>query len=545
MTSALALVRRLVGRWLAKRENRVWRKTLSGVRAVHQPIQERAVLFCDLMGGRPTAKVEALIAGLLRLKGYRSVVLLPSANYGIEEIFRAAAPNVKFMYFNSAVDERRMAEVTLRAKSLLNRTPNLQEFVKMELDGFRIGRNVQSLVLRQFRVGRLDDKNSAHRDATLRILAQSLAAKDLIATMLQDNKYDLAIFNERGYSPAAEIFDGCLIAGVDAIQWGGAPQSDCLIYKRYDLSTRGDHALSLSDFMWRQLQDMSWTQDSDQAVVDRIEANYASGAWYNRQQLQEGKAILSPDGVRRSLGLDPAKKTAVIFSHILYDATFFYGESLYDDYEQWLVETVRAAIANPKLNWVVKVHPVNVWRSRMDNAEMVQLEAETLRRNFGTLPDHVKMMAADTPINTFSLFNVIDYGLTVRGTIGMELPCFGVPVVSAGTGRYSGRGFTIDPKSRDEYVDLLATLQEVPRLDRETIRQARLHYYGALNLRPVPMKSFFLDFEALNNAASPNNFDVTLRRRADEQLLETDDLGRLVRWLSDSRTPELLATGII
>ena len=41
--------------------------------------------------------------------------------------------------------------------------------------------------------------------------------------------------------------------------------------------------------------------------------------------------------------LDPERKTAAIFSHILYDATFFYGESLFADYEEWLVEAVRAA----------------------------------------------------------------------------------------------------------------------------------------------------------------------------------------------------------
>ena len=34
------------------------------------------------------------------------------------------------------------------------------------------------------------------------------------------------------------------------------------------------------------------------------------------------------------------------------------------------------------------------------------------------------------------LFKVIDYGITVRGTIGIELPCFGIPVITAGTGRY-------------------------------------------------------------------------------------------------------------
>src|SRR3546814_16642738 len=99
-----------------------------------------------------------------------------------------------------------------------------------------------------------------------------------------------------------------------------------------------------------------------------LRSNYETGAWFNRQQLQEGKQILPPDAVRSRLGLDPAKKTAVIFSHILYDATFFYGESLFPDYETWLIETVRGAIANPNLNWVIQVHPVKVWLPRMVGA---------------------------------------------------------------------------------------------------------------------------------------------------------------------------------
>jgi hypothetical protein len=296
--------------------------------------------------------------------------------------------------------------------------------------------------------------------------------------------------------------------------------------------------------MWRQLNAMPWNAQDDQAVADRIAANYQSGAWYNRQQLQEGKAILAADEVRRTLGLDPARRTAAVFSHILYDATFFYGDNLFDDYEQWLVETVRAAIANPQLNWIIKVHPVNVWRSRMDGAELVQLEAQTLERHFGALPDHVRLMPADTPVNTFSLFDVADYGLTVRGTIGMELPCFGIPVVTAGTGRYSGRGFTIDPATREDYASLLAKLQDVPRLDAEATRRARLHYYGALNLRPVPMRSFILDYLADGAASKPCGPTVRVNQRVDERLLETSDMGRLISWLTDSKSPELLSRDV-
>ena len=541
MKSAQALLRRVLNRFDVERSFWGWHRALAPLRGIRRPAVARRALFCDLMTMMATAKVESLIAGLLRLKGYGTVVLLEKPDRFVEQIFQAAVPDAEFIYLSANIGTEAVAVAEAEAADILMRTPNLGKLIDLEINDFRIGRNVLSAVLRELRVGRLDGSDLTHANLVRKVLVRSLAVKAFVEKMLKAHLPEIAVFNERGYTPAGEVFDGCVVNGVDVVQWCGAPQADCLIYRRYGRDTRGEHPLALSDFMWSRLQSMPWSTGNDRAVVERIKANYESGAWYNRQQLQEGKAVLSPDAVRQSLDLDPAKKTAVIFCHILYDATFFYGESLFEDYEQWLVESVRAAIANPRLNWIVKVHPVNVWRSRMDGAELVQLEAQVLNRNFGTLPDHIKLMTADTDVNTFSLFDVADYGLTVRGTIGMELPCFGIPVVTAGTGRYSGRGFTIDPATRQEYVALLGTLQDVPRLSHKTISNARLHYHGALNLRPVPMRSFVLDFRAVKVITSEARPDVRMKQRADESLFETEDLGRLVSWITAARDPELLA----
>ena len=337
-------------------------------------------------------KSGALIAGLLRLQGYRAIVLIDRPDIAVERIFRAAVADVDVIRLCDEIDDAEQAAAELAAEAIMAKCEDLQSLVKLEIDGFRIGRNVQSIVLRQFRVGRLDDADLRHREATRKMLARSLATKGFVERMLDDCCPDIAVFVERGYTPAGEIFDGCLLRGVDTIQWCGAPQSDCLIYRRYSLDTRGEHPLALSDSMWQRLLAMPWTAQEDAAVVERIAANYESGAWYNRQQLQDGKKLFSADELRRAIGLDRQKKTAIIFSHILYDATFFYGDNLFEDYEHWLVETVRSAIANPALNWIVKVHPVNVWRSRLDGAPLVQLEAQALHKHFGPLPSHIKLI---------------------------------------------------------------------------------------------------------------------------------------------------------
>ena len=249
---------------------------------------------------------------------------------------------------------------------------------------------------------------------------------------------------------------------------------------------------------------------------------------------------MSRSEVRSQLGLCSERKVAVIFAHILYDATFFYGESIYSDYERWLIETVRGAIANPELDWVVKVHPVNIWRSRMDGVPMEQIEAQLLRREFGKLPKHVSLMPADTEINTFSLFESIDFGLTVRGTIGMELPCFGVPVVTAGTGRYSGHGFTIDPDSRETYQAILAQLHEYLPLTIEQKRLARRYAYGTFFLRPYPTNSFRLDSNACSFGVPALEQNVILDADLMSHWPQTKDLAHIATWAVDSRESDLL-----
>lgn len=486
-----------------------------------------------------TAKVEALFVVALRHHGYRPVVLLRHRAPIFERIFRAVGP-VRFVYLDDVLTPDLRQRASARADFLLADLKDTASFLALEERGFRVGRNVLSLVLREFRHGRLDFKDANQMARTREVLTESLATIAALDGLLDDIAPALAVFNERGYTPGGEVFDACHLKGIDTVQWLGAPQSDCLLFKRYSLANRGVHPLALSDETWTRLHAQPWTKAAEDQLMGKLRSHYKSGAWFNRQKLQEGKAIKSKNAVCDQLRLDPSRKTAVIFCHILYDATFFYGESLFPDYETWLVETVQGAIANPALNWVIKVHPVNVWRSKMDRSAIEQLEMRALRAAFGDLPEHIRFIPADTDINTFSLFGAIDYGLTVRGTIGLELPCFGIPVVTAGTGRYSGRGFTIDPETPDQFRRTLATLHKVPPLSEAVTRMARRYAYGTFFLRPTPMESFQLDFRGSALKCPDLTINVDLRNGDPDAFCAAPDMVAIARWMAEERTDDLL-----
>ncbi|WP_085906813.1 hypothetical protein [Kiloniella majae] len=519
----------------------LWHWSVRHLRQEKLPDIVGTVFICDLMAMIATAKIEALYANKLRNQGYRPVVLLPDRAPFIEKLYRSTCPDVEFVYLTKLKHNIDSQGILHKATRILDGLKSSSDILSLTYKQCRIGKNALSYAVRKLRVGTLDLHDDNHRQHFKNTLIEALHSAEAANSFIKELSPDIALFNERGYSPAGEFFDSCLLAGIRTIQWLGAPQKDKLLFKGYNINNQSTHPLALSDKTWERLsKDPAWTDQDGEVVIQKLKSHYDTGAWFNRQKLQSGKSIIPSSEIIQSFGLDPKKKTAVIFSHIFYDATFFYGESLYPDYKQWLIETIRLAIQNQSLNWIVKVHPVNVWRSEMDGVAMEQLEKNALYEEFGELPEHIRIMPADTDINTFSLFQLADYGLTVRGTIGMEFPCFGIPIVTAGTGRYSGRGFTVDPSTKKDYKTIIQNLHKTPKLTEKTVDLARRYAYGTFFLRPFPMTSYTLDFDAdtfLSKALKQNTI-IKKQVNADESTLS--DLDFISNWIIETNEEDLI-----
>jgi hypothetical protein len=246
---------------------------------------------------------------------------------------------------------------------------------------------------------------------------------------------------------------------------------------------------------------------------------------------------LDLDAVRKRLRLDPAKKTAFIFPHISWDASFGRGQDLFESYEEWFVETVRAACANDKLQWVIKIHPahVHVFKSFYDQRRPV--EEETLRRRIGRLPPHVSLLSAGSDISTFSLFPVMDYCLTVRGTAGLEAACRGIPALTGGTGRYDRKGFTIDSATPQQYLERMSHIQDIPRLSPAQIELAERYAYGLFLLRPLLLSSVTMEFQKEYGYAE-SRVQINIRTRKDWE--QARDLRAFADWITKSDVEDFL-----
>lgn len=483
-------------------------------------------------------KLEGMLAKALELRDYTPAVLVPSDAPLAERYLRAFGVR-RFVRISDYVDAGMEEEAKETARGLLSGSASMSDLAGLTFRGASIGRYIVSTASRLLYEGRIDLSEERTRamieDLLLTAVRSTLAAERL----LDELKPEVVIFNERNYAAEAPLSDLALERGLDVIQFVSAARDDSLVFKRYTHETRRFHPRSLSDASWERVRTLPWTSARDAELEAETRGRYDKANAMARRRL-EWTQERSVAEIREQVGLDASKKTAVIYSHILWDANMFYGEDLFDDQEEWFVDTVRAACANPNVNWIVKLHPDNVWKRKREQAEGELDDLVVIRKRIGELPDHVKLLRPETPIGTRSLFDVTDYGVTIRGSVGIELPCFGIPVLTAGTGFYSGLGFTIDSATREEYLDRLAHIEDVPRLSPEQIELARRHAYALFCLRPTKFTSFSTRISPLEKMGRPLDHNLFVNLRSGAELRRAADLRRFADWVVDSRDLDYL-----
>ena len=127
--------------------------------------------------------------------------------------------------------------------------------------------------------------------------------------------------------------------------------------------------------------------------------------------------------------------------------------------------------------------------------------------------------------------------MTVRGTVGIEAALHGIPVVTAGTGRYDRRGFTLDPASQEEYLSKLANLDLYPRLTPEQIELAERYAFLIFCCQPFALSSVSLEYS--RDALATPKMSVHCRTR--QQWLNSPDMRRLSAWIADRSMHDMAA----
>jgi len=183
-------------------------------------------------------------------------------------------------------------------------------------------------------------------------------------------------------------------------------------------------------------------------------------------------AVRDEGAIKQTLGLDE-RPIVSLFTNILWDAQLYYRFNVFSNMLEWLFDTIRDFGARKDVQLVIRLHPAEAPGGLPTNQPL----APELEREFPTLPENVKVVRPEDKLSSYALAAMSRAALVYGARVGVEIVMLGTPVVVAGEAFMRGKGFTIDPASREEYFALLERVHELPRVSEELRDRARKWYY--------------------------------------------------------------------
>jgi len=206
----------------------------------------------------------------------------------------------------------------------------------------------------------------------------------------------------------------------------------------------------------------------------------------------DNKKIKTKEQFCIDYNLDQRKKIVAIIPHIFCDAPHAYPNTLYSDYYEWFVETVKILSKNINVNIIVKEHP----SAHLYNEEG-ELDEILKKYNFN-------ITRINPNENQYSLIQTVDIVVTCGGTIGLEFSSTGKPVILAAKPPYSNLGFTIDNKNINEYKENLLNCHLLKKLDKVKKDNALLTAYLSYCNNGVNMDKLEIGSEIISLGKSYN-----------------------------------------
>jgi hypothetical protein len=487
-------------------------------------------------------KWRAVVANILRRRGWDVWVLHSSRRQGrLRWYYRALGLEHFIAYDDVPVSPEELAEAGAEARLLLSQDLTFDAVRSWTFRGVWIGPQILSSASRRLLEGAPDPADPAVRRVIEALLPQMLRDVFRAERVVRRVRPDLGLLDEYHYSVAAPIVDAMINDGRSLATLRPMFRDDAMLPMRLTQATRRQHHASVSNETLQDLARLEWTEAHQRELDGEFAIRYGGAREAQKEyQAPDSRAVTRSELVS-ALGLDPSKKIAVIFSHVLWDANLFYGEDLFDNFGDWLVHAVREASTNDAVNWIVKLHPANLFKS-LDHGSSRLNEVDLIQQHLGDLPSHVKLMYPDVPISTLSIYHLADYGTTVRGTPGLEMPCFGKPVLTAGTGRFEGLGFTTDSRTSHEYLGRLRSIQDLAPLNDREVQLARWHAYALFCRREWLMKSVERQSQHDARGWTPLSSNLRIRARSLAEVDRIGDLGSLGDWLEGDAVDYVRAT---
>jgi hypothetical protein len=456
--------------------------------------ESKGTLLFWVPGGMPLLlHVEAAIAAAMKLRGYKVHAIICNSPYRACAIRTASEGlpismwrdvcktcvkktsgflemmGIPYSYNGDLVSDEERDQLWQKTESIT--WDNLET---LNYKGLNVAKNVRSSIIRYLQGSALTGHEAIVREFAFSALISACAAEHAL-----ERFKPWRIFMSHGvYVDWGPVLHLARSRDIPVTAWKSAYQSWHYYLRHIADPSRIDFK-KLTSETWNHVRNSELTPRQNARLEKFFEDRYEKRISFDmRQNLREYRA--DANELRAKYAAN-GKPVWCVFSHINWDSVADFAPMAYPHFDDWIVDTIRQAIEVPEVQWLIKIHPIEAWDNPATGVQRL------IERNFPQLPDHVRVIPAEEDISPANLYQLIDGGITVYGTAGLELALMGKPVIVAGEAHYGGLGFTYEGLNPVAYRALLRRAASIGPLTAEQRADVRKYAYAHFIQGQVPI----------------------------------------------------------
>jgi len=375
--------------------------------------------------------------------------LLGMALAGLDySVTLAYLPYARWQYPIEAFNVRRQnvyaERILSKAKPLLKIVPLLSQPRSAYLPA-ELQQAVQLVSLRDTQYTLQVEEVSLESELYQLRLERNQAAAEAVFAHLQKHKPDVIILPNGTILEFGVIYQVARYLGIRIVTYEFGEQRD-----RMWLAQDAEVMRQDTSALWQARSNQPLKQQQIEQVGKLFSARQRASLWENFARRWQGVPSEGGARVRQTLGLDK-RPVALLATNVIGDSLTLGRQVFTDSMTEWLERTVQYFASCRDVQLVVRIHPGELITKGPSVADVVH-------NTLPSIPEHIHLVTADAKINTYDIVEIADVGLVYTTTVGMEMAMSGLPVIVVGNTHYRGKGFTQDPASWEDYMDLLATV---------------------------------------------------------------------------------------
>ena len=230
---------------------------------------------------------------------------------------------------------------------------------------------------------------------------------------------------------------------------------------------------------WGKWKDVPLT-DEENEVLDRYLVSRKRGTRY----YPDPKDKIAD--IEKELNIEFTSPVITLFSNVVWDTSVIRKHRVFKDMFDWIEETINAADGSDYI-LVIRTHPAE---KGVDGFVSRQKVVDEIHRRMPSLPPNVRIIPSESTISSYTLLNISEASLTYTSTLGMETVLSGKTTLTCSIPHWSGRGFSVDVASKEEYRAYLQDFSSIPVMNENQVELARRYAYMFFFRNLLPIKLF-------------------------------------------------------